>query len=133
MRLTARLMMIVTAVVLCVALFAGVALARNTDTHNEWWNGLGDGHDNDNYVHPFNDNRNNHNHNSYVGLWHRSCSTGNYTFKNSKEVVSQHNHFNWYPDRVNDRGLYTINEAQPGGADGHAKMSAHFHLHHDPC
>ena len=42
------------AAVAALAMFDGSALAHNTHTVNNWYHGLGDGKDNDDYLHPFN-------------------------------------------------------------------------------
>lgn len=90
MRLTTRMMVMASVVVVGVALFAGVALANHTHTTGNWWHGLGDGGDADYYVHPFNDARNNGAYVNWIG-YHAYVRGGSGKIKRCR---CEHNHYN---------------------------------------
>jgi hypothetical protein len=119
------MMVMLSAVVVGVALFAGVALANNTHTVGAWYHGLGDGKDNDYYVHPFNDQVNGVKRNSVVGLVHKIGNT--HYVDHRKQVYSSHNHFNWETSYRECR-YYSFHESNSNNF-----MNFHKHYHHNWC
>lgn len=126
MKLTTRLTVVISVIIVGVALFAGTALANNTHTTGNWWHGLGDGKDGDYYIHPFNDARNNGNYTTYVGWtgYHRGgdsktrrcyrCEHNHLSKNTSYHECSYYSYHEWYNHNVN-------------------QWYAHDHYHHNWC
>lgn len=115
------MMVMISAVVVIVSLFAGVAFANNTHTTNgEWWNGLGDGKDKDGYVHSFTHSRYGHAHPNYADVRFAGYLDG------YDRCNCDHAHVN-----MRTYTFYECPKASSGNdADGHNNINFHYHYHH---
>jgi hypothetical protein len=126
---------LVLAIVLATVVVPGIALASNTHHAAEWWNGLGDGTDNDHYVHPFNDSdpyQHAHDPNT-VSLWR-----GNVDERRAKNSCScQHSHISWDTGgSTGDCAFYSKHYvgATSSSHNENTKLNGHAHYHHNgPC
>lgn len=99
---------------------AGVAVASNTHTVGEWYHGLGDGTDNDSYVHPFNHSNHGHAHSNWIEIRHLYSGA-----LASKSCVCSHLHYNW-DTGISRECLYS---SQHRAND----LNQHLHRHHYYC
>ena len=105
------------------SIFAGVALANNVHTVGEWYHGLGDGSNSNNYVHPFNENTAGHVHCNTIELFSSgtkklgtlSCST-------------THHHADWDTSPNNECSYWSRHEAT-----GTHPLNLHSHVHDSYC
>lgn len=126
MRPTTRLIAMVSVIVINAALFAGTVLASNTRTHSGWWHGLGDGQDNDNYLHPFNDNSNNQQRYNSLALFRDADNNGSAAFiANRLDRYTEHTHIDYSPGSIKDCAHFSNHEG--------AGMSVNRHTHHSDC
>lgn len=103
-----------------------VALASNSHTVGEWYHGLGDGSDNDNYLHPFNHNNNGHSHSNKLGLQHNTNCCGVLDF--SQTMTASHHHRDWDATGVGECRYTSIHESQ-----SYHSLNYHKHKHHNFC
>jgi|GEM_PF-4795342 len=113
---------VLVGILFAALLFAGVGLAINVHTVGEWYHGLGDGSNNNDYVHPFNDNTNNHTHCSTVEIFRYSTRLYG--------IVSctSHVHFNWDTSPYVESVYKSRHEAT-----GTHPLNRHMHCHHSGC
>lgn len=125
-----RAMPRIAVVVICVVAFAlgvgaGVAVAAHTHTIGHIYHGLGDGGNNNYYVHPFSDVTDNHAvNNLYYQLWREG------TYMSSGICDCGHVHTNWDTSPYAEC-RYRSNHSADGS--GNHFLNFHRHNHHNWC
>lgn len=107
---------------LAASVFAGIALANNVHTVGEWYHGLGDGANNNYYVHPFNENTLGHAHCNTLELY-----SGAGKVYGTLACNTTHHHTDWDTGLALECGYFSRHEAAV-----HV-LNLHTHRHHDPC
>lgn len=103
-------------VALLAGIFTAVALAGHTHTTGEWYHGLGDGDNNNSYVHPFVDNTAGHVHSPGVNYY----LSGVYVSTDS--CTCTHAHLTSYPNPESVASVWTW-------ATGTHPLGGHEHFH----
>lgn len=104
---------------------SGLALAQNTHTVGEWYHGLGDGTDNDKYLHPFNHNTNGHAHSNFLSLARKRLD-GSFANLFRQTCTCKHNHRNWDTNPYNECLFVSNHESQ-----SNHPLNLHVHYHHN--
>lgn len=114
---------VVAVTVVTLLALATPAVALNTHTvPPHWYMGLGDGKNDNFYVHPFVDDQAGQSHYLYVDI-HRGA-----TFLAGKDCVCQHIHYFWDTSPYKECRYWT--HVDSGGDHG---FNTHSHDHHNPC
>jgi hypothetical protein len=120
---------LISGVILFVAIGVGVAVANHTHTIGHIYHGLGDGSNNNYYVHPFSDVTDNHAvNNLFYGLG--KCVSGTCTFLVQGSCDCGHVHRNWDTGTLKECHYYSSNAASGTGVHF---LNIHVHHHHDWC
>jgi hypothetical protein len=101
-----------------VGLFAGIAYGFHVHTVGEWDHGLGDGANNNYYVHPYNDNLNGHTHSNtvWVGKDANVLATDG--------CSCSHSHISWDTSPYSETQYWSYNVS-----DGTHALNGHYHAH----
>lgn len=120
-----RATVVAMAVAISFGTLGGAALAHNTHTVNNWYHGLGDGKDNDDYLHPFN--HHNHGHNALTRIYFYRSST----LVRFVECQScSHLHVAGYDTSPTRECVYESAHEVYRSTD---TLNFNFHRHHSPC
>lgn len=140
MRRRRNITSVITGVIFLASLTAGVAWATDqTHTINEWYHGLGDGGNDNYYVHPFNESTASHAHpTNYVRLWKECdsgvwCSPGGVAQINSCDC--QHSHLSYDTNPYRECKFWSTHSvgSRSSGHSGNAPLNQHYHPHHNEC
>ena len=122
--MTSRTRMALAAATIAVAAaLTAVAWAVNSHTVGEWYHGMGDGQNDNYYVHPFAESSHSHAHTAYVEL---NNSGTVWQSKSCDAVGFQHCHFDRDTSPVRE---CTFHVHIRGGSD----LALHRHNHHNFC
>ncbi len=117
-------LILICAAIVGVGVGTAYAAYVNTHTVGNWYHGLGDGTDNDSYVHPFMDNTAN----SAISNAFFLQRDNNSLYGNS--CVCSHNHVNWDTSPYNECRYSTV---VSGNGSGSNFLNGHEHFHKYYC
>ncbi len=103
-------------------------MAKNTHTVGEWWHGLGDGANNNDYVYPFNNNDKGHKHENTVRLGYVKDGDNVLTIVKTRKRSSAKNGFTWDTAPVNECRFASIHWSV-----GKHALNKNGHPHHNFC
>jgi len=112
------------AAVFTFAVLATSAWAGHVHTVGEWYHGLGDGANNNAYVHPFNDNTANHDHCNEVRLY-RSGAGERWRFRQ----CWRHTHAYWDTSPYAECRYFSSHES----TSVQHPLNLNYHFHHNDC